>query len=81
MACRVAEALLRGLRSLSAGERELIAAYTLQLNATPFCCSSHSAFAAAQLVARDGVSVTWSGGGSLVLVWSCLWNRFRSYVS
>lgn len=46
---QLAEALLRGPMSLSRGERELIAAYTSELNATPFCSGSHSAFAAAQL--------------------------------
>lgn len=35
--------------TLSAGERELIAAYVSGLNECTFCCSSHSAFAAAQL--------------------------------
>jgi uncharacterized peroxidase-related enzyme len=45
----LAEALLRGPHTLSAGERELIAAYVSGLNECNFCCSSHSAFAAAQL--------------------------------
>jgi uncharacterized peroxidase-related enzyme len=35
--------------SLSPGERELIAAYVSSRNECRFCCSSHSAFAAAQL--------------------------------
>jgi uncharacterized peroxidase-related enzyme len=35
--------------TLSQGERELIAAYVSGLNDCTFCCSSHSAFAAAQL--------------------------------
>jgi AhpD family alkylhydroperoxidase len=35
--------------TLSPGERELIAAYVSGLNDCNFCCSSHSAFAAAQL--------------------------------
>jgi uncharacterized peroxidase-related enzyme len=45
----LAEALLRGPHPLTAGERELIAAYVSGLNECTFCCSSHSAFAAAQL--------------------------------
>jgi uncharacterized peroxidase-related enzyme len=45
----LAEVLLRGEHSLTAGERELIAAYVSGLNECEFCCSSHSAFAAAQL--------------------------------
>jgi len=46
----LAETLLRGPHPLSAGERELIAAYVSGLNDCRFCCGSHSAFAAAQLV-------------------------------
>jgi len=45
----LAEVLLRAPHSLPAGERELIAAYVSGLNECTFCCSSHSAFAAAQL--------------------------------
>ncbi|MGG8407732.1 carboxymuconolactone decarboxylase family protein [Streptomyces sp. 12297] len=45
----LADALLRAPASLPAGERELIAAYVSELNATRFCSDSHSAFAAAQL--------------------------------
>ncbi|SDI89202.1 uncharacterized peroxidase-related enzyme [Actinokineospora alba] len=45
----LAEVLLRGPHSLTAGERELIAAYVSGLNECNFCCNSHSAFAAAQL--------------------------------
>ncbi|WP_436501068.1 carboxymuconolactone decarboxylase family protein [Actinokineospora sp. HUAS TT18] len=45
----LAEILLRQPHSLSAGERELIAAYVSGLNECKFCCTSHSAFAAAQL--------------------------------
>nr|WP_237554765.1 peroxidase-related enzyme [Streptomyces sp. SID4948] len=45
----LAEQLLRGEHSLTAGERELIAAYVSGLNECEFCCGSHSAFAAAQL--------------------------------
>jgi uncharacterized peroxidase-related enzyme len=45
----LAEVLLRGPHTLSRGERELIAAYVSGLNECVFCCSSHSAFAAAQL--------------------------------
>ena len=45
----LAEVLLRGPNTLSAGERELIAAYVSGQNECTFCCSSHSAFAAAQL--------------------------------
>jgi uncharacterized peroxidase-related enzyme len=45
----LAEALLRDPNSLSAGERELIAAYVSGLNECKFCASSHAAFAAAQL--------------------------------
>lgn len=46
---QLAEVMLRGPLTLSRGERELIAAYTSDLNETPFCAGSHSAFAAAQL--------------------------------
>ncbi|WP_329494325.1 carboxymuconolactone decarboxylase family protein [Kitasatospora herbaricolor] len=46
---QLAETLLRSPLSLSRGERELIAAYTSELNETEFCSGSHSAFAAAQL--------------------------------
>jgi uncharacterized peroxidase-related enzyme len=45
----LAERLLRAPNSLTPGERELIAAYVSGLNECDFCCSSHSAFAAAQL--------------------------------
>lgn len=46
----LAEVLLRqGPHPLTPGERELIAAYVSGLNECKFCCSSHSAFAAAQL--------------------------------
>ena len=45
----LAEVLLRAPHSMTAGERELIAAYVSGLNECNFCCSSHSAFAAAQL--------------------------------
>jgi uncharacterized peroxidase-related enzyme len=45
----LAEVLLRGPHPLTSGERELIAAYVSGLNECDFCCSSHSAFAAAQL--------------------------------
>ena len=45
----LAEVLLHGPHPLSRGERELIAAYVSGLNDCTFCCSSHSAFAAAQL--------------------------------
>ncbi|MFJ4910695.1 carboxymuconolactone decarboxylase family protein [Streptomyces sp. NPDC093249] len=45
----LADALLRGDSPLSRGERELIAAYVSELNATPFCADTHGAAAAAQL--------------------------------
>ncbi|MGB3441332.1 MAG: carboxymuconolactone decarboxylase family protein [Actinophytocola sp.] len=46
----LAEVLLRRQpHPLTPGERELIAAYVSGLNECDFCCSSHSAFAAAQL--------------------------------
>lgn len=45
----LAEILLRQPNSLPRGERELIAAYVSGLNECDYCCSSHSAFAAAQL--------------------------------
>jgi uncharacterized peroxidase-related enzyme len=51
----LAEVLLRAPNSLPAGERELIAAYVSGLNECTFCCSSHSAFAAAQL--DDGMDL------------------------
>jgi uncharacterized peroxidase-related enzyme len=50
----LAEVLLRAPNSLTPGERELIAAYVSGLNECDFCCSSHSAFAAAQL--DDGMT-------------------------
>ncbi|MCI4066992.1 carboxymuconolactone decarboxylase family protein [Micromonospora sp. R77] len=47
---QLAEVLLRAPHpTLTPGERELIAAYVSGLNECTFCCSSHSAFAAAQL--------------------------------
>jgi uncharacterized peroxidase-related enzyme len=51
----LAEVLLRGLHTLTRGERELIAAYVSSLNECHFCASSHRAFAAAQL--PDGMSL------------------------
>ena len=45
----LAEVLLRGPHTLTAGERELIAAYVSGLNECTFCTASHAAFAAAQL--------------------------------
>ena len=45
----LAEVLLRAPNSLTPGERELIAAYVSGLNECTFCCSCHSAYAAAQL--------------------------------
>ncbi|MFF0174353.1 carboxymuconolactone decarboxylase family protein [Micromonospora sp. DT68] len=43
------EVLLRGPHPLSPGERELIAAYVSGRNECTYCCSAHSAYAAAQL--------------------------------
>jgi uncharacterized peroxidase-related enzyme len=43
------EVLLRGPSSLTPGERELIAAQVSSLNQCTWCCSTHSACAAAQL--------------------------------
>ncbi len=43
------EVLLRGQSTLTRGERELIASYVSSLNQCEYCCSSHSAYAAAQL--------------------------------
>jgi uncharacterized peroxidase-related enzyme len=43
------EVLLCGPSTLTRGERELIAAYVSALNDCRYCCSSHSAYAAAQL--------------------------------
>ncbi len=43
------EVLLQGPSTLTPGERELIAAYVSGLNECKYCCSSHSAYAAAQL--------------------------------
>jgi uncharacterized peroxidase-related enzyme len=52
----LAEVLLRKQpHPLTPGERELIAAYVSGLNDCDFCCSSHSAFAAAQLT--DGMDL------------------------
>jgi uncharacterized peroxidase-related enzyme len=43
------EVLLREPNTLTRGERELIASYVSSLNQCKYCCSSHSAYAAAQL--------------------------------
>jgi uncharacterized peroxidase-related enzyme len=43
------EVLLRGPSTMTRGERELIAAYVSSLNTCHYCCSAHSAYAAAQL--------------------------------
>jgi uncharacterized peroxidase-related enzyme len=43
------EVLLCSPSTLTRGERELIAAYVSSLNQCRYCCSSHSAYAAAQL--------------------------------
>ncbi|MER5702598.1 carboxymuconolactone decarboxylase family protein [Micromonospora sp. NPDC002296] len=45
----LAETLLRGPLSLSTADRELIASYVSGLNECTYCCSAHSAFAAALL--------------------------------
>lgn len=45
----LAEILLRAPNTLTRGERELIAAYVSSRNQCGFCCSVHSAYAAAQL--------------------------------
>ena len=45
----LAEVLLRAPNTLTRGERELIAAYVSSRNQCRFCCSVHSAYAAAQL--------------------------------
>jgi uncharacterized peroxidase-related enzyme len=45
----LADVLLREPSSLTPGERELIAAYVSELNDCNYCCSAHSAYAAAQL--------------------------------
>ncbi|MFG1776549.1 carboxymuconolactone decarboxylase family protein [Micromonospora sp. NPDC049048] len=45
----LAETLLRGPLSLPTADRELIAAYVSGLNDCTYCCSAHSAFAAALL--------------------------------
>ncbi len=49
------EVLLRGPHPLTPGERELIAAYVSGLNECDYCCSAHSAYAAAQL--DEGMSL------------------------
>jgi len=49
----LAEVLLRRESTLSAGERELIAAYVSRKNECVFCCSSHSAAAKHLLVGDD----------------------------
>ncbi|MEU6075914.1 carboxymuconolactone decarboxylase family protein [Micromonospora sp. NPDC047074] len=51
----LAETLLRGPLSLPMADRELIAAYVSGLNECTFCCSAHSAFAAALL--DEGMSL------------------------
>src|ERR1700685_1820119 len=43
------EVLLREPNSLTRGERKLIASYVSSLNECKYCCSSHSAYEAAQL--------------------------------
>ncbi|MGW4271621.1 carboxymuconolactone decarboxylase family protein [Streptomyces seoulensis] len=45
----LADLILRGDSPLSRGERELIAAYVSERNATRFCAGTHGAAAAAQL--------------------------------
>jgi uncharacterized peroxidase-related enzyme len=45
----LADTLLRGTEALSAGERELIAAYVSSLNDCTFCHASHAAIAACHL--------------------------------
>lgn len=45
----LANALLHAPNSLSAGDRELIAAYVSSLNDCTFCCRSHAAIAACHL--------------------------------
>ncbi|MFF4550053.1 carboxymuconolactone decarboxylase family protein [Streptomyces sp. NPDC001435] len=45
----LADVLLRGESPLTRGERELIAAYVSELNATRFCADTHGAAAATQL--------------------------------
>ena len=45
----LANALLHAANSLTAGERELIAAYVSSLNDCTFCCRSHAAIAACHL--------------------------------
>lgn len=49
------EVLLRGPGTLTPGERELIAAYVSSRNECQYCCSSHSAYAAAQLPGGAGL--------------------------
>jgi uncharacterized peroxidase-related enzyme len=45
----LADILLRGPHSMTAGDRELIGTYVSRLNECTFCASSHAAVAAAQL--------------------------------
>jgi len=45
----LANALLHDANSLSAGDRELIAAYVSRLNQCTFCCMSHAAVASCHL--------------------------------
>ncbi|MET7875312.1 carboxymuconolactone decarboxylase family protein [Micromonospora profundi] len=51
----LAETLLRGPLSLPTADRELIAAYVSGRNECTYCCSAHSAFAAALL--DEGMTV------------------------
>ncbi|MEU0743850.1 alkylhydroperoxidase [Streptomyces sp. NPDC006134] len=51
----LADALLRGPSPLTRGERELIAAYVSERNATRFCADTHGAAAAAQLDGGTGL--------------------------
>jgi uncharacterized peroxidase-related enzyme len=61
---RLAEALLRGPSSLSAGERELIAAHVSARNGTSFCQHSHGAAAAALLGDAARVDALFAGGAA-----------------
>lgn len=56
MLSSLADALLSGTDSFSAGERELVAAYVSSLNECTFCHASHAAIAACHLHDEDLVS-------------------------
>ena len=83
------EVLLREPNTLTRGERELIASYVSSLNECKYCCSSHSAYAAAQLpegmpLVQDLVDAARAEGATdaeihdcvLIAAAFCMFNRY-----